>query len=439
MNAAVNTWKHFVKGYVDAIACRGWGAASVLLLRGFEPASDLSGLPVIVFASPGGRNVGDQALLEAAVGGASGDVVVVVRDRTSYQYDGFADSSRIIEVVELPFLHFTIGPRRWQDLRTLRGLLSRASAAWVIGADVMDGGYSERGSLHTWYLMRSMALTRFPVRVLGFSWKARVSMPVRRAARRAAQAGVINFLRDPVSKARFDISTGTIGVESADIVFTHREVAALPRSADTLTEFIRRAGPLSLLNISALVGSKIDQREEVKRIALALLDSGHSVLVLPHVQSDSADDYQEALRTVGDIDHPQLLIHGTLLAPAQEAWIIRHARLVVTGRMHLSILGMKAGVPSMVLATQGKVEGLMRLVGHPEWAVEPSPGFGERVVSVLESGSFRGGDRDERFSQTLSRIKQLAERNFAFNPDPGAHPDELVIAENSAIGEGGAR
>ena len=37
----------------------------------------------------------------------------------------------------------------------------------------------------------------------------------------------------------------------------------------------------------------------------------------------------------------------------------------MTGRMHLAVMALLAGTPPITVATQGKVEGLMRLFGSP--------------------------------------------------------------------------
>ncbi len=51
---------------------------------------------------------------------------------------------------------------------------------------------------------------------------------------------------------------------------------------------------------------------------------------------------------------------------------MQEARLVVTGRMHLAVLALSGRIPAACLASQGKVEGLMALVGTPELVVDPA-------------------------------------------------------------------
>ena len=89
------------------------------------------------------------------------------------------------------------------------------------------------------------------------------------------------------------------------------------------------------------------------------------------------------------------------------------ADLVITGRMHLAVLGIAAGVPAIILGTQGKVAGLCELAGHGATEVAPRPGFGQEVIDASRAMESVGFDQvRSHVSSARPKLEEMAQRNF---------------------------
>jgi colanic acid/amylovoran biosynthesis protein len=85
---------------------------------------------------------------------------------------------------------------------------------------------------------------------------------------------------------------------------------------------------------------------------------------------------------------------------------------VITGRMHLAIMALWNRTPAIALATQGKVEGLMALFDSAEFCVEPTAGFGARILPVIDSLITGTSTVRERLADRLPAVTSRARRNF---------------------------
>jgi polysaccharide pyruvyl transferase WcaK-like protein len=79
--------------------------------------------------------------------------------------------------------------------------------------------------------------------------------------------------------------------------------------------------------------------------------------------------------------------------------------------MHLAVMSLMHGVPAVTVATQGKVEGLMELVGAPELCVAT-----DAIASTLPRAAGEAADAAdalrERIEAALPRVLELAGRNL---------------------------
>lgn len=343
-----------------------------LAALGPEPESHL------VLAAPGNGNIGDQAMLEAFLENTEGPVVVVQR----YAGDVVIPEEQTgrVQVVELPHLVYGVGDAHAADLRRYATLLRRAHSVSVVGADMMDGKYSLRGSVRRSLLAQAAAEAGVPTRILGFSWNASARLAARRSLVAASRAGAVPLVRDPLSAERAR-RNGVAGVqEVTDIVFSARTRDGSVRDALDLPTGV----PFALVNASALVAGLVDQVPEYQRIVDRLRVVGVHVVLLPHVSRPFGDD-TIAVRAVAErVGSEGVTVLDRVLMPAEIRGLAADALLTVTGRMHLAIMSLSLGVPAITLATQGKVEGIMRLIGLPELCIEPVPGFADRVLAVID-------------------------------------------------------
>jgi polysaccharide pyruvyl transferase WcaK-like protein len=367
-----------------------------------------AGARTVVLASNGDANIGDVALLEALVSALDGPVLVIARDPASYPFLGDLDQ---VEVERTAMVWGSKTARMRSFVRFGRALRG-ARAFVVVGADNMDGGYGDHFAVTEWASAIIARRLGVPSRIAGFSWSAEPSRAAMRALRRAARAGVGLFPRDPVSAERLPEPARRSAVVTADLAFLLGEPVAEPRWLPGLSAIREAGGTVCLLNVSALIASRSDLAGEYRAIVDGLVADGHHVVVVPHVGGRGNDDRSAARDALGlGEGSPAVTFVSDLLAPRQIKALANAAHLVVTGRMHLSVLAMSVGTPAVVFATQGKVEGLLEHFGLVDYALRPEPGMAARVLELArdEDGltRARAGIRT-----ALPRVRRLAARNL---------------------------
>lgn len=360
----------------------------------------------ILIAPPGAGNIGDQAMVEAFVSAADRDVVVVCRGAGDFVIPTDLEARATLHA--LPALFYGQGQDHRADLRRLAALLDGAATVSIIGADIMDGVYVQRPSLRRSAIAAAAAKAGLDTSVIGFSWSGKATPQALRALRRAGAAGVHLLLRDPASAARVR-GRGVSGViETADIVFTD------DRRDDAGAEAVLTgiAEPIALVNVSGLIARSVDQVPEYAAVVRHLRARGLSVILLPHVLRETADD-RSACRAVFDaVDHDGVHLVEEPFSPSVIRALAARARVTVTGRMHLAIMSLSQGTPAVTLATQGKVEGLMRLFAWPELCVAPAPGMGETIIRVVDD-ALDAADTTTRIRRGTEKARELAQANVS--------------------------
>lgn len=346
----------------------------------------------ILLASTGVRNIGDQAMLEAFIANVPGEIDVLVTSSSSYLVP--EEARNRVRLLTFNALVYGRGRAHRADLARFCQLLARARSFSIVGADVIDGGYQLRAPMLSWALAAAVAQRRVDSRVLGFSWGESVNPLVVQAATAASIADVRLFARDPDSAERL-AKDGVPGVrEVVDMVFALGGEDMESAELQTLRTTVPAESGYVLLNVSGLIASTVDLGADYLVLARELYADGVHLVLVPHVDnrggSDSAAlrEFARALTALG-IAHTVI---ARLLRPKQMRALARGANFVVTGRMHLSVLALSCAVPAVVLSTQGKVSGMLRRVGYPEWCVQPQPGAGlallaaARAIRALSAG-----------------------------------------------------
>ncbi|WP_432520417.1 oligosaccharide flippase family protein [Kineococcus sp. SYSU DK006] len=387
----------------------------------------------LVLAAPGAGNVGDQALLEAVVERSAPPVLLAVPlAQTPALPQAIAGR---VELLDAPHLLYGDGAQHRASVRRYGAALARVSHVSLIGADVMDGGYSLPASVRRSALVTAAAQAGLDTRVIGFSWNGSPRWAARRGLRRAGAAGVRLLARDPVSAGRLR-RDGVRGVsEVADVVFAARSVDE--SAAAQLLQGV--SAPVALVNASGLIARRADLRDDHERVVRGLLDRGLHVVLLPHVARPDADDLAACRDLAARFAPGEVQLVDRLLTPAQVRGLARRAAVVVTGRMHLAVMSLLSGVPAITLATQGKVEGLAQLFGTPELAVEPVPGFADRVLPLVDRSLPVQSRVRAAVAASRARVIALAELNFTGLGllDPRTRDDDVCpsidVAATAAI------
>lgn len=366
----------------------------------------------VLVCPPGDGNIGDQAMVEAFLGATDGPVVLLVREHGDVVVPT-PDRSRV-EVVALPRLVYGGGVGHVRDAARLARLLGRARSVSVVGADLMDGGYGHRAAANLALVAALARRAGLPSRVLGFSWNGRAHPGARAALGRAADRGTRLMLRDPLSadRARRD---GLAGVEEVlDTVFMAADDLD-PTAADALLGAARPDDPpLVVVNVSGLVGARVDQHADHVAVVDHLRARGARVVLLPHVRRPGGDDVAEVRRLAAAFAaDAQVVAVDELLRPAQVRALADRSDAVLTGRMHLAVMALSRGVPAVCLSTQGKVDGLMAAFRSPGASVEPRPGMAGELTRRLDDALAADAPRRAELAGLAADAARLARRNVA--------------------------
>lgn len=366
----------------------------------------------LVLTAPGQGNVGDQALLEALLENTEGPVTALVSDAAGLRLP--EELLRRVDVLELPHLLYGTGADHRAAVARFGRALATASHVSIIGADVMDGRYSLPASVRRSGLAAAAARSGVDTRIIGFSWGDRPRTAARRSLAAAARHGVRLLLRDPVSAERARRDGIRPVEEAADVVFAARTVDAT--AADHLLEEVGK--PVALVNVSGLLAARSDQTEDYVAVVDGLRARGLHVLLLPHVSRVGGDDLAACAAVADRVGPADVTSVPTLLTPAQVRGLAARATITVTGRMHLAVMSLMHGVPAITLASQGKVEGLMRLFGTPELCIAPDPGFSAAVIDAVDQVLPDGAPARRSIRRALPGVVALARRNLDRLPAP---------------------
>jgi len=369
----------------------------------------------LLLTSTGRGNIGDQAMFEAYIERNSGRIVAIIAPRSELTVPAHARDR--VKLLARGRIAYGFGPLRLLDLIALVPFFTSAARVAVVGADLMDGGYQVRTSTSAWQFAYFGTLCGVDSRILGFSWKSDVPALVVKVARSAKEAGVKTFLRDRDSFERFTRDVGARNTtQAADMVFTQQAEEPSVDLGEKIARLRQAGRQILIVNTSSLIDERVDLLGDYVTIVSEAHKRGFGVVFVPHVKSITGGDLAVQRRLVARIeggDAENVVQVERLLTPSQVRWVARQADVVVTGRMHLSILAMRMNTPSVVFSTQDKVSGLMELVGLSGWDVDPHPGCAAEVTELLTSYQ----EDPERYRAGLSRgVTQavaLAERNFA--------------------------
>lgn len=390
----------------DLIDASGWTASRFRRILTRAIVRDGPARHHVLIAPPGAGNIGDQAMVEAYVA-AVRDLPTIVITRYVDDIVLPADLAEKAQIIALPSLLHGAGAEHRRDIRRVGALLAEAATLSIVGADIMDGVYSLRSSVRRSSIAAGAAAAGIDTTVLGFSWNAAAPGAAWRALKAAGASGARLLTRDPASSSRLR-DAGVRGiVDTADIVFTD------DRRDDAVAAEILRgvAGPFALVNVSGLIARSVDQVPEYAALLRELRRRGLFVVLVPHVLRSTADDLA-ACRAVADAASGDgVVLIERALAPSTIRALARRAELTVTGRMHLAIMSLAQGVPAITLATQGKVEGLMRLFEWPELCVTPRTGMAQELIRVARA-ALDDPSTSARIARGTERARTLAEANI---------------------------
>ncbi|HWO12185.1 MAG TPA: polysaccharide pyruvyl transferase family protein [Polyangiaceae bacterium] len=349
--------------------------------------------------------------------------VVLLCYRRSERYQEFVDRFRV-EVRSLE--EFARQPLE------LRALLRRTHTFRFIGADIVDGFYSVRTTLLRLAVAQTFAHAGGDARMISFSFSASPTQNVCEMWRQLPSSlGLL--VRDPESQRRLERLLGRSLPRAADLAFLLEPDPAGVEDVVARIEGERARGQVVVgVGVNALLLDASGRRALGAILSqLAAENPRLSLWLVAHdfrANSSDLDAARDAASNVAAEVASRVSLIDRAYGPRQIKAIAGHLDAVVSGRMHFSIAALSQGVPAFCMRYQGKVEGLLELVGLgseidnvsvPSEAVNRDwKGVAERVRLFLD----RRAELGARISRELEGVKQQSALNLQFSRLEGGPP-----------------
>jgi len=367
----------------------------------------------LLVAPPGGGNIGDQAMIDAFVENTEGAIAIVIAKADAIQVP-VEDHGRV-SLLLLPNLVYGNSWSHLRDIHRFGRLASQSRRVSIVGADIMDGAYSPGASVMRSFLAEQASRAGKPSRILGFSWNGTATLASTKALKNASDAGVRLMTRDPLSGKRARADGMSNVSEVADMVFSAK--SSSNGAAERILRLAAPGQPVVLLNVSGLIARSLDQTPDYLAIARYFLTKGYFVVFLPHVSRPAGDDVKSCRAVWDAVGSSSAVLVENLLQPAEIRGLTARASFIVTGRMHLAVMGLLNGVPAATLSTQGKVEGLMEMFNEPRLCIEPRAGFSAAVISLADQIASEGSATVGSLQQSARQMALKSQTNFAWADD----------------------
>lgn len=326
------------------------------------------------------KSIGDRALLESMLLALGGKCLFITSDRSDFglaiqypEHKGFS----IPSVFRLtPFGTFLDNLKLGKTIRS-------AKSVYLIGADIADGTYSQKFSLVFWEIATIARLLKKNSMVVSFSWNIHAPKSVIKKAQRAILYGVKCRVRDPISINRFNVNSSLNVTLSSDIVFSNPLTTMYSRELAEIRELKTMRRDIVLVNISGFIGRDEIWMRAFLSISSELEAKNIQLVFVPHVFREGQCDlhYQNILQT--RLQSKSAYFISRELSPSQIATITRLASLVITSRMHLGIIALKELVPTFIISTNGKTEGLMKSIEQYSWSINSPDSLLFQIRTVL--------------------------------------------------------
>lgn len=317
----------------------------------------------------------------------------------------------------------------WKAMFRFASVVTRYDRFYCLGADVLDGYYSENSTLQRLSLVSLAAKTGVKTSVLGFSFNEKPA-PAAIEALRKLPKDVRLCARDPVSHGRLVHHLQRPVDLVADLAFL-----LCPDEKSTASSAVlqwigeQRAKGQTIIGVNAnyklvqnLETQELDRLTQVYVDTLVELHSKNaqfSFVLIPH-------DFRHIEGEVNDIELAQAIMSAlpadmqpycsqmpTPCSAAEIKGVCGSLDLVISGRMHLAIACLGQGIPAACITYQGKFEGLFRhfeldgMLIEPEKAVQPET-LVQFVMPLIEQiESLR-----EHVRSKLPKVQKLSQTNF---------------------------
>lgn len=312
------------------------------------------------------------------------------------------------------------GRQNYVKLLRSEVLTNGVDAVVVIGADVMDGSYSEEFSLRMLVTANVACKLGVPTSVVGFSFNLNANPRLSEVYSRL-ENGIKFYVRDEISLKRFERFTRTRGILVADSAFCLDP----DQGEEELYSWVnskRASGKIVLgVNIHPMLFKREEHRRKsvdnltevlfrlsnLRNVAFVFMPHDHRDVFGDHISLDPI--YQSLVKFgVSDVFYAKGATSSRIKA------MVGCLDAVITGRMHLSIASLGMGVPVFCFSYHGKFEGLLRHFSLPLWLAPEATILLERDELLTEVVRFV--DQHPELRQIVisawPAVKKASERNY---------------------------
>lgn len=361
-------------------------------------------------------NLGDQALMIAVVEELRrrgvGNIVLVATSQHPIETYGTADGLRIVDDLHYVFQTDRCFRERLAWIRLAR----RSRALIMIGADVLDEGYSRARSAASFWAIRTASKMGVSSRVVGFSVNGAPSTELR--VRMLELANTKLFARDPISHERLR-RAGIPNVSLAGDLAFLLQPAAWSAVAGDVQEFVREhQGRIIGINLTDVVFDA--HRDQVfRKFAKALVELARydqfRFLLLPH-DDQGGREFLRRFHEAVEHEMPGIAKLVDPLPTARQLKAIAGRCLhLFTCRLHLGIATLGMGRPITCFPYQGKFEGQFAHFGLSEDGLirpETLPTDPAELAQLMRGRIAESDELAARIQNRLPAVRKLALKNF---------------------------
>ncbi|AFZ29889.1 hypothetical protein Glo7428_1321 [Gloeocapsa sp. PCC 7428] len=396
-------------------------AATLGFLRKTKIRSQIDASALFLPPSDPG-SVGDEAMLAASMEYLAAQGVKRIGIITLQPTARWENLKLVTETVNIKGF-FTRGC--WWERFRFVNKVSRYERFYCLGADVMDGFYSDNVTLLRLHLVALAAKTGADSAILGFSFN---HQPTDTAVQSLSQlpANVRLCCRDPISHQRVKQCVQHPVELVADLAFMLQpaEDSDLAVSVSRWVRAQKAQGRIVLgINANALHLTKVtrlNRNEFIQFYANAFINlfssNQISLLMIPHdFRGDDSDVSiaQAILEAMPAAIKPYCMQVPTPCSAAEIKSICAELDLVLTGRMHLAIACLGQGIPVGGVTYQGKFEGLFHHFELPGMTIEPEKAFQPGVLTHFITDLLaKREDIRQQILCHLANVKALSRFNF---------------------------
>ena len=380
---------------------------------------------IAVLITSGAGSIGDAAMTHAAVQGLRAKHPNARITLISHE-PGDAETYTYLQTDHLCLKGYFERVPSPKACRALGVLFGTCTDFVVLGADILDGRYSESRSFRRLYLAEMAHRLGARAHITGFSFaEAANSRIVDWLSEHGHQYNI--FCREPLSAARVSKIIGKPVESGADIAFllplpAHCDISAAQRAERLMADWrsegrrvvILNANPLSLIAERPDIDLATAARAYAAAMSALSRKTRAAILLLTHDNRPAHSDAQFMAQIAVHIpeDVPHHFVHDTV-RPTDIKRLCHLADLAITGRMHLGIAALGSGTPAMILDYQGKVRGLLGLFSLPELAFTPTDlmdatAFAESAATHLDARETLA----DRIDAHLPMVKALSRKTM---------------------------